>query len=242
MLNSKYSIFLHATKSYTNTLCGILVNDTTMDRYKETFETWNKVATLYQDKFMDLDFYDDTYDLICNSITKDNAKILEIGCGPGNITKYLLSERPDFDIFGIDIAPNMVELAKKNNPTASFAIMDSRQIDEIKTKYDGIVCGFCLPYLSQTDSRKLIIDCYNLLNENGLIYISFVEGDPGKSGFQIGSSGDRSYFYFHNLDDLTKQLNENNFDNLKISRVEYKKSENKKEIHTILTAKKKTTA
>lgn len=212
-----------------------------MDRYKETFETWNKVASRYRDMFMDLDLYDDTYDFICDSVSKDNAKILEIGCGPGNITKYLLSERPDFDIFGIDIAPNMIVLAKNNNPTASFAIMDSRQIDEIKTKYDAIVCGFCLPYLSQTDSRKLITDCYNLLNENGLIYISFVEGDPIKSDFQIGSSGDRIYFYFHNLDDLKTQLIENRFGELKTFKVEYKKTETQIDIHTILTAKKKTT-
>jgi len=27
-----------------------------MDNYKETFETWNKVALLYQSRFMDLDF------------------------------------------------------------------------------------------------------------------------------------------------------------------------------------------
>ncbi len=213
-----------------------------MDRYKETFETWNKVASLYQDKFMDLDLYNDTYDFICNSITKNSAKILEIGCGPGNIAKYLLSERPDFDIYGIDIAPNMIELAKKNNPTASFAIMDSRKIDEIKTKYDGIVCGFCLPYLSQTDSRKLITDCYNLLNENGLIYISFVEGDPIKSGFQFISSGDRSYFYYHHLSDLKTKLIESKFDQLNIFKVEYKKSESEIDIHTILTARKKTTA
>jgi 2-polyprenyl-3-methyl-5-hydroxy-6-metoxy-1,4-benzoquinol methylase len=213
-----------------------------MDRYKETFETWNKVASLYQDKFMDLDLYNDTYDFICNSITKDNAKVFEIGCGPGNITKYLLSKRPDFDIYGIDIAPNMIKLAKKNNPSASFDIMDSRQIDEIKTKYDGIICGFCLPYLSQTDSQKLITDCYNLLNENGLIYISFVEGDPIKSDFQVSSSGDRTYFYFYNLDDLTEQLKTNNFEQIKVFKVDYKKVENKMDIHTILIAKKKTTA
>jgi trans-aconitate methyltransferase len=213
-----------------------------MDRYKETFETWNKVAKLYEDKFMDLDLYDDTYDFICNSIIKDKAKILEIGCGPGNITKYILSKRPDFDIYGIDIAPNMIELAKKNNPTARFAIIDIRQIDGIKTKYDGIVCGFCLPYLSQTDRIKLIADCYKLLNENGLLYLSFVEGDPNKSDFQVGSSGDRSYFYFHNLDDLKTQLVESKFEELRTFKVKYKKSETEIDIHTILTANKKTTS
>ncbi|WP_337967470.1 class I SAM-dependent methyltransferase [uncultured Flavobacterium sp.] len=209
-----------------------------MDIYKETFETWNKIASLYQDKFMDLDLYNDTYDFLCREIDKANPKILEIGCGPGNITKYLLSKRPDFDIFGIDIAPNMIELASKSNPTANFAVMDSRQIDEIKTKYDGIVCGFCLPYLSQSDSQKLIGDCYNLLNENGLIYMSFVEGDPNKSDFQVGSSGDRIFFYYHNLDELKKQFTENKFEKLQTFKVEYKKSETEIDIHTILTAKK----
>lgn len=210
-----------------------------MDRYKETFETWNKVASLYQDRFMDLELYNDSYDFICNTIANKEAKILEIGCGPGNITKYLLSKRPDFDIFGIDIAPNMIELAKKNNPAASFAVMDSRHINDLKTKYDGIVCGFCLPYLSETDSIKFIADCYNLLNEYGLIYLSFVEGDPDKSGFQVSSSGDRSYFYFYNLAELKTQLVECNFDVLKIFKVVYKRSDNETEIHTIITAKKK---
>lgn len=209
-----------------------------MDPYKETFETWNKVASLYQEKFMGLDLYYDTYDLICNAVIKNKATILEIGCGPGNITKYLLSKRPDFNIFGIDIAPNMIELAKINNPKANFAVMDSRNISEIETKYDAIVCGFCLPYLSETDSQKLIFEANYLLNDSGFLYLSFVEGDPNKSGYQAGSSGDRSYFYYHNLDQLKAQLLENSFEDLKIFKVEYKKTEKEKDIHTIITAKK----
>lgn len=213
-----------------------------MDRYKETFETWNKVASLYQDRFMYLDLYNDTYDYICNSVTKQEAKLLEIGCGPGNITKYLLSQRSDFDIFGIDISPNMIELAKKNNPTASFAVMDGRQIDEIKTRYDGIICGFCLPYLSPTDSQKLIRDCYSLLHEEGMIYISFVEGNPAKSDFKTASTGDRTFFYHYKLDDLTRELSKNHYEQLRIFTVNFKRSETEIETHKIIIAKKKTTA
>lgn len=209
-----------------------------MDRYKETFETWNKIASLYQDKFMELDLYNDTYDFICNSIDKPNAKLLEIGCGPGNITKYLIAKRPDFDIFGIDIAPNMVELARQNNPTAHFAVMDSRQINNLDSTYDGIVCGFCLPYLSQTETNELIANSYELLNDNGLLYLSFVEGDPDKSDFKAGSGG-RVYFYYHKLDDITSQLNSFKFGEIKIFKVKYKISETEFDTHTIMTAKKK---
>lgn len=208
-----------------------------MDKYEETFETWNNIASVYQDKFMGMDLYNETYDYICNNLTKPNAKLLEIGCGPGNITKYLLSERPDFDIFGIDIAPNMIELARKNNPVADFAVMDSRQIGSLKARYDGIIAGFCLPYLSDAESRKLIADSYNLLNENGIIYLSFVDGDPGQSGFKAGSAG-RVFFYFHKLNNLKKQLISTKFDEIKTFKVPFRKTETEFDIHTILVAKK----
>lgn len=209
-----------------------------MDRYKETFDTWNNIASLYQDKFMELDLYNTTYDYICTTVAEPNAKLLEIGCGPGNITKYLLSQRPDFDILGIDIAPNMIELAAKNNPTANFAVMDCRQINTLNKKYDGIICGFCLPYLSLQESNQLISTAYDLLNENGLIYLSFVEGDPVKSDFKVSSHG-RVYFQFHNPEEIKSQLTKAKFNGIETFKVKYGTSETEFDIHTILTARKR---
>ena len=208
-----------------------------MDKYKETFDTWNKVAALYQEKFMDLDLYNNTYNYICDHITKPNAKLLDIGCGPGNITRYLLSKRPDFDVFGIDIAPNMIELARNNNPAADFSVMDCRQIISLDKKYDGIICGFCLPYLSLQESNELILNAYNLLNNNGLLYLSFVEGDPKKSDFKVGSSG-RVYFQFYDLDELKAQLRMAMLSEMVTYKVNYKVSEEEYDVHTILIARK----
>lgn len=209
-----------------------------MDTYKETFDTWNKVAKIYQDKFMHLDLYDDTYDIFCDQLNIKNATVLEIGCGPGNITKYLLNKRPDFKIEGIDISPNMIELAKANNPTADFTVIDCREIDKLQNKVDGIICGFCFPYLSKFDSSKLVKDCGNLLYDKGLLYISFVAGDYNKSGFQVASSGDRAYFYFHPLDGLMNELTNNNFETIKLINKNYKKNIATEEIHTIIIARK----
>jgi len=208
-----------------------------VDKYKETFDTWNKIAELYQDKFMKLDLYNNSYDFFCDAITKPNAKLLEIGCGPGNITKYLLNKKADFYILGIDIAPNMVELAKNNNPTANFSVMDTREINTLTTKFDGIIAGFCLPYLSQTECQDLIYNSYELLNNNGVIYLSFVESNEEESGFKVGNAG-RVYFYYHNIDDLKDQLIKTKFQYIKTFEVEYKRSETETEIHTILIAKK----
>lgn len=213
-----------------------------MDRYKETFETWNKVAKLYQDNFMELNLYNDTYDLFCANIEVENAKIFEIGCGPGNITKYLLNKRPDFIIDAIDISPKMIELAILNNPTANFKVMDGREIDKVKTKYDAVVCGFCVPYLSDSDSSKLIKDCSNMLNNNGIIYLSFVEGDYEKSGYQAGSSGHRTYFYYHSLTDINNKLEENNFKTINLLHKQFERKNGTAETHTVLIVKKQTNA
>lgn len=209
-----------------------------MDKDKETFETWNNIAPIYQDKFMKMDLYNDTYDFICNFIDKPDAKLLEIGCGPGNITKYLISKRPDFDIFGIDIAPNMIELAKQNNPSAQFAVMDCREINKLDTKFDGIIGGFCLPYMTQEEIIELLAHSYNLLNSNGLLYLSFVEGEQEKSGFKAGSGG-RVYFNYHDLNHLNEQLNKFNFETQKTFKVNFKISETEFDVHTIITARKK---
>ena len=159
------------------------------DKYKVTFETWNKVASLYQEKFMDLDMYNDSYDVFCGLITRRSAKILEIGCGPGNITKYLIAKIPSVNVTATDVAPNMIELAQQNNPAAKVIVMDCREIDKIPGKFDGIVCGFCLPYLSKEDCLKLFVDSFQLLESNGYFYLSTIEGNYENSGFEACQYG-----------------------------------------------------
>ena len=209
-----------------------------MNPHQETLNTWNKVAQLYQEKFMDLEMYNESYSLFCDSIEKSNASILEIGCGPGNITKHLLRMRQDFSIHGTDFSERMIALAQKNNPTASFEVMDARDILKLNTTFDGIIIGFCLPYLSGEESLQLIGDASTLLNKNGVLYLSFVEGDSNQSGFKTSSTGDRTFFYFHELSLLTKKMMDAGFLTPQVLHVNYGEPNSKQEIHTILIAKK----
>lgn len=55
----------------------------------ETLATWNKVAKAYQDKFMDLDIYNTSYISFIKALNHKASKVLELGCGPGNITAFL---------------------------------------------------------------------------------------------------------------------------------------------------------
>ena len=210
-----------------------------MDSYKITFHTWDKVAGIYQDKFMDLDLYNDTYDTFCKLVSKQNARIFEIGCGPGNITRYLLAKRPDLKIDAIDIAPNMIELAKENNPAAHFEVMDCRNIGSLTARYDGIMCGFCLPYLSKQDCAQLIHDSANLLNDGGILYLSAIEDDYERSGYEANSAGDKMYIYYHQENFLQESLKTNNFELVELIRKAYSKADGTSSSHMIFIARKK---
>jgi len=209
-----------------------------MDEYKETHDSWNKVAVLYEQAFMNLGIYQESYDAFCQLLSINGAAILDIGCGPGNITRYLLSVRPDYQILGIDVAPNMVALARKNNPTAVFEERDVRGIGTINQQFHGIVIGFCIPYLSPLDCRKLLVDCSELLTEEGILYLSFVDGSPADSGYQVGSSGDRMYFNFHKMNDVLMMLQQSGFDVILRFPVLYTKRDGTTEVHDVLIARK----
>lgn len=194
-----------------------------MDSYQVTIDTYNKVAEVYQEKFMQMDLYDDTYNVFCDLLKTPNATIFEIGCGPGNITKYLLAKRPDFKVLGIDMAPNMVKLAKDNNPSADFLEMDCREISSIPQKFDAVMCGFCMPYLSKQDCSKLIIDSAILLKTGGIFYCSTMEDDYEKSGYETTSfSGqDEVFVYYHQETYLREQLINAGFEVLSLQRKAY---------------------
>lgn len=209
------------------------------DKDKITLQTWNKLAQLYEDKFMHLTYYNESYDCLCAAINNSKATILELGCGPGNITKYLLEKNPDYKILGTDISTNMITLAQKNNPTASFQLLDAREILSLNQTFDAIVNGFCLPYLSAEAADTLIQHCNQLLNNNGILYMSFVEGAYEDSGFKTSSTGDAAYFYYYNLTKLQNTLLTQGFIVKRVLYVDYPIKEKQTEKHTIIIAQKK---
>lgn len=209
-----------------------------MDKNKQAVEVFNKLAQVYQDKFMDVSLYHDSFDTFCSHIKKEKANILELACGPGNITQYLLKKRPDLNILGTDLAPNMIELAKLNNPQANFQLLDSRNILSLNQTYDAIMCGFCLPYLSKEEAIQLIADAAKILTIDGVIYISTMEDDYSKSEFKKGSSGDEIFMHFHEGDYLREALYASGFKNIDIKRQNYPTTDDSKVIDLIIIAQK----
>ncbi|HPO49307.1 MAG TPA: class I SAM-dependent methyltransferase [Spirochaetota bacterium] len=99
----------------------------------------------------------------------NESKVLEIGCGTGNLTKYLREFSKN--ITGIDIDDKMIEVAKKKYPDINFMKLDALEIDNNfdSLKFDYIFCmGNTLVHL---ENAILIESLFNkvrkLLKHNG---------------------------------------------------------------------------
>lgn len=187
---------------------------------------------------MDVSLYHQTFDSFLSRLPIKEAEILEVACGPGNITKYLLSEQPALRIFGTDLAPQMLEIAKQHNPTATFELLDAREIKSLGKKFHGILCGFCFPYFSKEEALKFIHDASSVLLDNGVIYISTMEDDYSKSGPKKGSQGDEIFMHFHEAAYLTEELLKNGFTNIDTHRLESKGTDGLTYTDLVLIAKK----
>lgn len=209
------------------------------DKYSITKKSYNKLAKKYEEKYMHADLYHDSFDVFFSYITKKNATILDIACGPGNITRYLLNKQPDLQISGIDNAPNMVELAQINNPTANFKVMDCRDIHELNTTFDAVICGFGLPYISKEDSIALIANASKLISKDGYLYLSTMEGDYTNSGFtKASSSEDMAYIHYHSFDYLESALKDNQFSIVEVFRKDYPEQDGSTTVDLFIIAKK----
>ena len=52
------------------------------------------------------------------------AKIVDMGCGPGNSTELLVERYPEAQVTGLDSSPNMLAEARLRVPGAAFAEAD----------------------------------------------------------------------------------------------------------------------
>lgn len=194
-----------------------------MENFELSVQRFDQFAAEYAQRFIDLNDYSDSIERFCDWIGNDRPGILELGCGPGNVTSLLKSRFPESRIIALDLAPQMIEIARKSTPDVDFRVMDVRNITIIPEKFDAIMCSFCLPFLSKSDAERLIADCADRLVSGGVLYVSTMEGNEERAGFETTSfSGDaKIYFNYHRQADLEQAFMQSGFEIRQIKLQDY---------------------
>ncbi len=192
-----------------------------MDTTKNAVSVFDKNAEQYKDKFMNVDEYGRALNVFCDTVANEQAAILDVACGPGNITRYLLQQHPGYNILGTDLSPNMLKLAGELNPDARFQLLDTRAITTLQKEFDGIVCGFGIPYLSKEEVKQFIADCARLLKQGGALYISTMEDDHANSGIEQNAAGEELYIYYYQSEFIVDLLLQNGFEIVEVMKQDF---------------------
>lgn len=88
-------------------------------------------------------------DLAARIPLEQAAKILDVGCGPGNSTAVLARRFPKAEILGVDNAASMIQAARERQPTLSFALCDAsgEDLEALDTDYDVVFSNACIQWI-----------------------------------------------------------------------------------------------
>jgi ubiquinone/menaquinone biosynthesis C-methylase UbiE len=119
----------------------------------DTVRTWyDRVA----DKYVELHLGDiTTYPWLRTAIdgfaaaVHELGPVLDVGCGPGDVTAYL-AER-GLDVSGVDLSTRMIEHARRLHPDQQFAVASATELQLAESSYGGVPVKWTT-YLWQPDA------------------------------------------------------------------------------------------
>ena len=102
------------------------------------------------------------------------GRLLELGCGAGNVTRALVER--GFAVTGLDISEAAIAWARdRAGDCARFIVGDA--VTAIPGEYDLIVDGHCLHCIIGKDRQQLLGNVRNALAANGTFFVSTMCGE-----------------------------------------------------------------
>jgi len=135
--------------------------------------------------------------------------ILDVGCAGGRDSKYFSDK--GFNVTGIDLTLEFLELAKINCPKCTFKLMDMRKLDFPQKSFDGVWACASFLHLYKKDALKTLKGFRKVLKPDGVLFLSVMEGDF--NGIRVNQKlnwGER-HFSDYQTKEIEKLFNTANF-------------------------------
>ena len=98
-------------------------------------DTYNKIAEEWNRTHQTDDWWVEGTERFV-SFLKPGDLVLDVGCGPGTKSKYLIGK--GLRVFGIDLADKFIKIARQKVPEAEFAVLDMQEMEKLEKNFDGI--------------------------------------------------------------------------------------------------------
>ena len=129
-------------------------------------------------------------------------KVLDLGCGPGFVEKYFSDK--GYDITGVDIAENMIKVAKKLAPEAKYCNINVTDVSELEGEFDGVIGIHIAQFLDKDQLKEMFNSVYEKLEKNGKFLFIFTNTCHPSTGYHEDKKtpGYGEYWHKWDLDDI----------------------------------------
>jgi SAM-dependent methyltransferase len=102
--------------------------------------------------------------------------ICDMGCGPGQIARYLHSR--GIDVCGVDLSAEMIAQAQRLNPEIPFRQGDMLRLDGIEGGvYGGIAAFYSIIHIPRENIAHVLLTLKRVLTAGGVMLLVFHLGD-----------------------------------------------------------------
>lgn len=116
------------------------------------------------------------------------GRVLELGCGAGDLSLWLAEQ--GYDVCGVDIAPAAVEWAREKAKArgvqgAQFFVGDVLSLGDFANEsFDLVLDGYCLHCVIGEDRQKLLASAFRVLRPGGLLLVNAMCDGPNTPGMK----------------------------------------------------------
>ncbi len=147
---------------------GFIINP----KVKKTADTYDRVASEYHSHNVGHLVAQEQLDEFL-SLVNAPAQVLDIGCGPGSDTSYLLKK---YSVTGIELVKKFSDIASFENPNAEIINADIITYDLPKNKYKGVWSRDALHHIPGENLDGVFKKITDSLVDEGIFYVVVREG------------------------------------------------------------------
>ncbi|VFA93302.1 Malonyl-CoA O-methyltransferase BioC [Nocardia farcinica] len=106
-----------------------------------------------------------------------DGPVADLGCGPGRLTGYLADA--GLDVFGIDLSPRMIEIARAEYPALRFEVGSLERVGLPADALAGLLAWYSLIHLPPERVPAVLDEFFRVLRPGGHALLGFqaVDGE-----------------------------------------------------------------
>ncbi len=172
---------------------------------------FDRLASDYAGRYFGLRDYDRHLDRLL-ALLPGRARVLDVACGPGGASAYLLERRHDLAITGVDRAPNMLAEARVRVPAARFVPRDCLDLAGLGAPFDGALQMFLLSYLDDAAAAASLAALHAELAADAPLLLATISARHDETRVVRASTGDALRMWFRTPDTIHALLTAADFE------------------------------